>query len=154
VRTTDWYPDQHPRLYDRRAARWTGHYVHESLDVSGRVGRLSGELQHFPYRDLSDHLGTIDRYTTLAAREMFERGDRAGLMQLSAHPVLAFLRNYLARGGIRDGAPGFIISAMNAYYVFLKFAKLRELNAHPQRSAQQPLEIRVADQSDLPSHSK
>ena len=54
---------------------------------------------------------------------------RAGLLQLAGHPPLAFLRNYIARGGIRDGVPGFIISSLNAYYVFLKFAKLRELQA-------------------------
>ena len=48
-------------------------------------------------------------------------------MQIAGHPPLAFLRNYIAKGGIRDGTPGFIISAMNAYYVFLKFAKLWEL---------------------------
>jgi len=51
------------------------------------------------------------------------------LLQLAGHPPLAFLRNYIARGGIRDGMPGFIISSLNAYYVFLKFAKLRELQS-------------------------
>ena len=60
---------------------------------------------------------------------MYEDGRRAGLVQLAGHPPLAFLRNYIARGGVRDGAPGFIISAMNAYYVFLKFAKLWELRS-------------------------
>ena len=127
IRTTDWYPDDQLRLYDRRVGRWAGRYVHESVSVGGAVGRLRGELQHFAYRDLSDHLETIDRYTTEAAREMHERGRRAGLLQLAGHPPLAFLRNYLARGGIRDGMPGLVISAMNSYYVFLKFAKLWEL---------------------------
>ena len=127
VRTTDWYPDFQSRLYDRRRAKWTGRYVHEALTVEGSVGRLRGEIQHYAYRDIADHLETIDRYTTLAARQMHEDGRRAGLLQLAGHPPLAFLRNYIARGGIRDGVPGFIISSMNAYYVFLKYAKLREL---------------------------
>jgi len=127
IRTTDWYPDHQLRLYDRRAAQWTGRYVHESVTVRGTTGRLRGELQHYAYRDLADHLETIDRYTTYAARQMQEAGRRAGLLQIAGHPPLAFLRNYIARGGIRDGVPGFIISAMNAYYVFLKFAKLREM---------------------------
>jgi glycosyltransferase involved in cell wall biosynthesis len=127
IRTTDWYPDHQMRLYDRRAARWTGKYVHEALAVDGSTGYLRREIEHFPYRDISEHLETIDRYSTYAAAEMAERGRRAGWLQLGAHPPLAFLRNYIARGGIRDGVPGFIISAMNAYYVFLKFAKLREL---------------------------
>jgi len=127
IRTTDWYPDYQLRLYDRRRAKWTGRYVHEAVSVSGSTGRLRGELQHYAYRDISDHLETIDRYTTYAARQMQESGRRAGLLQMAGHPPLAFLRNYLAHGGIRDGVPGFVISAMNAYYVFLKFAKLREM---------------------------
>jgi glycosyltransferase involved in cell wall biosynthesis len=127
IRTTDWYPDFQLRLYDRRAAEWTGRYVHEAVTVRGSIGLLRGELQHFPYRDISDHLETIGRYTTYAARQMHEGGRRAGLLQLVGHPPLAFLRNYIARGGIRDGGVGLVISALNSYYVFLKFAKLWEL---------------------------
>ena len=127
IRTTDWYPDYQLRLYDRRAAEWTGKHVHEAVAVRGGIGRLRGELQHYAYRDIADHLETIDRYTTLAARQMHEAGRRAGMLDLAVHPPLAFLRNYVARGGYRDGAIGFIISRMNAYYVFLKFAKLWEL---------------------------
>jgi len=127
IRSTDWDPDHQLRLYDRRAAEWTGRYVHEAVSVRGTTGLLRGELQHYAYRDIADHLETIDRYTGYAARQMQEAGIRAGVLQLAGHPPLAFLRNYLAHGGIRDGVPGFIISAMNAYYVFLKFAKLWEL---------------------------
>jgi glycosyltransferase involved in cell wall biosynthesis len=134
IRTTDWYPDYQLRLYDRRAAAWTGRYVHESVTLPrATVGRLDGELRHFAYRDIADHLETINRYTTYAARQMQEAGRRAGPLRLAVHPPLAFLRNYLIKGGIRDGTPGFIISAMNAYYVFLKFAKLAELQRKERR---------------------
>jgi glycosyltransferase involved in cell wall biosynthesis len=127
IRTTDWYPDFQLRLYNRRLAEWTGRYVHEAVSVRGSVGRLKGELQHFAYRDIADHLETIDRYTTYAARQMREEGRRAGFLQIAGHPPLAFLRNYVAHGGFRDGVPGLVISALNSYYVFLKFVKLREL---------------------------
>jgi hypothetical protein len=68
IRTTDWYPDHQLRLYDRRAAEWTGRYVHEGVAVTGTVGRLRHELQHYAYRDAAEHMETIDHYTTLAAR--------------------------------------------------------------------------------------
>ena len=126
VRSTDWYPDWQLRLYDRRVASWTGRYVHESVKAEGPVARLSGELQHYAYRDIADHLETIDRYTTLAARQMDEQGRRASLLDVVFHAPFAFLRNYLLRGGIGDGLAGFLISAFNAHYVFLKFAKLWE----------------------------
>lgn len=127
IRSTDWYPDYQLRLYDRRRARWTGQYVHESVTADGPVSTLRGELHHYAYRDLAQHLRTMDRYTTLAARQMFENGRRAGWFELFVHPRLAFFRNYILRGGFRDGLPGLIVSAMNAQYVGLKFAKLWEL---------------------------
>jgi glycosyltransferase involved in cell wall biosynthesis len=127
IRSTDWYPDHQIRLYDRTRAHWSGARVHEAVHVEGAIGTLTHEIQHYAYRDLSDHLETIDRYTSLAAQQMREAGRSAGTLQLVGHPPLAFLRNYVARGGFRDGQVGLVISAMNAYYVFLKFAKLWEI---------------------------
>jgi len=124
IRTTDWYPDYQLRLYDRRRARWKDRKVHESVETDGPVGRLSHDLQHYAYRDITHHHQTMDRYTTLAAQQMFESGRRAGFLDLALHPPAAFLRNYVLRRGFTDGMPGLIISAMNAQYVFLKFAKL------------------------------
>jgi len=127
IRTTDWYPDYQLRLYDRRYGQWTGRHVHESVAVGGLVGRLRNDLQHFPYRDIAHHLQTIDRYTTLAARQMAEHGRRGRLLDLVWRPPLAFLRNYVVRGGFRDAGPGLVVSVLNSYYVGLKFAKLWEI---------------------------
>lgn len=127
IRSTDWYPDRQLRLYDRRRARWVGRYVHESVKADGPVVDLGGELLHYAYRDLAHHVQTMDRYTTLAARQMHEEGRRATWLDLAVHPPAAFLRNYVLRGGFRDGVAGLIVSAMNARYVGLKFAKLWEL---------------------------
>jgi glycosyltransferase involved in cell wall biosynthesis len=127
VRTTDFYPDHQTRLYDRRKGRWQGRYVHESVSVDGETGQLTHELQHYSYRDLSDHLDRINAYTTLAARQMYESGRRARATDLLIHPPAAFLRNYVLRRGFLDGTAGLTISMVNAYSVLLKFAKLWEL---------------------------
>jgi len=140
VRTTDFYPDYQTRLYDRRSARWTGLYVHESVSVDGGPGQLVNELQHYSFRDLRDQLDRINHYSTLAARQMFERGHRTGLLAIVAHPSAAFLRNYLLRRGFLDGTVGLTISLMNSYSVFLKFAKLWELqnSQRPTANSQPP----------------
>jgi len=131
IRTTDWYPDYQLRLYDRRAGRWDTRRVHESVAIDGTVGSLTNELQHYPYRDLSHHLATIDRYTTLAAEEWLAAGRRASDLQTFFSPRFAFLRNYVLKGGFRDGSAGLLVSILNSYYVFLKFAKLWELQHRP-----------------------
>jgi glycosyltransferase involved in cell wall biosynthesis len=128
IRHTDWYPDYQLRLYDRRRARWKPRRVHESVETDGPPDYLGADLEHYAYRDEAHHRATMDRYTTLAAEEMHAGGRRAGLMSVTLHPAAAFLRNFVLRAGFLDGRPGLRISAMNARYVYLKFAKLRALS--------------------------
>jgi glycosyltransferase involved in cell wall biosynthesis len=126
IRATDWYPDYQLRLYDRRFGRWNGRPVHESIDLDGEPGLLRNDLQHYAYRDISHHLETIDRYTSLAADQAHVEGRRTTVLGAVVHAKLAFLRNYILRGGFKEGAVGLIVSLLNAYYVFLKLAKLWE----------------------------
>jgi hypothetical protein len=133
LRSTDWYPDSQVRLYDRRLGTWQTRRVHESVLVKGTVGSLSGELLHFPYESVSDHLQRIDRYTSLAALDLHETGHRARAGGLLLHPPAAFLRNYLLRGGIRDGRAGLAVSLLNATYVLMKQVKLLELEIAEQK---------------------
>jgi glycosyltransferase involved in cell wall biosynthesis len=128
IHGTDWYPDYQLRLYNRRIGRFNGKRVHESVELTtGRPGTLEHDLQHYPYRDISDHVISIDHYTTLAAEEWFAEGRRTNSFEVALHPPAAFLRNYVVRRGFLDGTPGFLISILNSYYVFLKVLKLWEL---------------------------
>jgi glycosyltransferase involved in cell wall biosynthesis len=127
IRSTDWYPDYQLRLYDRRAGGWNGRRVHESIELRGTPGLLRHPLQHYAYRNISHHLATIDRYTTLAAEQWMADGRRTTLLAACMHADLAFVRNYVLRRGFTDGGAGLLVSILNSYYVFLKFAKLWEL---------------------------
>lgn len=138
IRSTDWYPDYQLRLYDRRSGRWSDALVHESVAVTGPVATLEHELQHFAYRNVGHHLATIDRYTTLAAEDLQRRGRRATLVHLLCNPPFAFFRNYVLRGGVREGMVGVIVSMMNAFYVFVKFLKLWELQRRPPAKGRPP----------------
>ena len=120
-----WYPDYKLRLYDRNHGRWVGDYVHESVTVDGTVATLHGPLHHFTCQSLSEHVRTLDRYTTLAAKELRARGYRAGMVRLLLAPPAIFLKTYLLQQGFRDGYQGLLIAAMAAWYVFLKYAKTR-----------------------------
>jgi (heptosyl)LPS beta-1,4-glucosyltransferase len=135
VHSTDWYPDYQLRLYDRRCGSWNLRRVHESFElVSDRPGRLHNHLEHYAYRDVSDHITSIDHYTTLAAEQWMMEGRRTNVLEIAIHPPVAFLRNYILRFGIRDGAAGFLVSVLNSYYVFMKLVKLWEMQHRFSRS--------------------
>ncbi|MCI0488317.1 MAG: glycosyltransferase family 2 protein [Blastocatellia bacterium] len=123
-----WYPDYKLRLYNRNAGRWRGDFVHESVEVEGRVERLAGDILHYTVRNASDHHLRLDRYTTLAAREAHTQGKRVSIASMFISPVTTFIRSYILRRGFLDGIPGLAIARFAAHYVFLKNLKLWEMN--------------------------
>lgn len=127
IRHSGWYPDKKVRLYDRRRAAWVGDYVHESVRVEGPTEELTGDLLHFTCGSISEHLRTLDRYTTLAAREIREKGRSAPLWKLFVSPGWTFVRSYVFQRGFADGPQGLAIAWMAALYVYLKYAKARGL---------------------------
>jgi len=131
IRGTDWYPDPQTRLFDRRRGRWHGSLVHESVRLDGPAGRLRAEMTHLAYDDVSAHLRKIDSYTTLWARQSHAVGRATGVLDMTLAPAWAFVRNYLWRRGFLLGRAGLAISTLNAYYTFVKLAKLDELRRPP-----------------------
>lgn len=119
-----WYPDYKLRLYDRRRGRWEGAYVHESVAVEGPVETLPGEILHYTCETFDEHRKRIEFYTDLAAREMFDRGERVHAVQRWLAPPWIFLHTYFLRLGILDGTQGFLIAWMAARYVRRKYAKV------------------------------
>jgi glycosyltransferase involved in cell wall biosynthesis len=127
VRHGDFFPDWKLRLFRRSRANWAGRNPHGRIEVDARVKRLAGELEHYSYRDLADHVSRIQRFSTVSAQAMFDDGRRTRLVDLVARPAARFVRGYFLKAGFRDGLQGFIIAVATGFYVFLKYAKLREL---------------------------
>jgi glycosyltransferase involved in cell wall biosynthesis len=120
-----WYPDRKIRLFHRERAEWQGGFVHESVQANGPAGHLQGNLQHFTCDSLSQHLRTLDGYTTLAAQELRARNARVPARRLLLDPAWTFLRTYFIHRGFLDGPQGIAIAWMAALYTFLKYAKAR-----------------------------
>lgn len=135
IRHTGWYPDYQLRLFDRTKGKWQGGRVHESVNVTGKIGRLRGELLHYSYRSMSDYLKRLDRYSDLAARDYYDKNKKVNLLTLVFAPFLEFIKNYLIKQGFRDGYPGFVISACAAISVFFKYARLWELKETARRES-------------------
>jgi glycosyltransferase involved in cell wall biosynthesis len=121
-----WYPDRKIRLFHRGFGEWTGAYVHESVCVKGAAGELRGNLLHYTCDSLSDHLRSLDRYTTLAAREVLARNQPVPTRRLLIDPAWTFFRTYVVRRGFLDGPQGLAIAWMAALYTFLRYAKARQ----------------------------
>jgi glycosyltransferase involved in cell wall biosynthesis len=130
IRHCGWYPDKKLRLWDRRKGRWGGVNPHDHviMDKNCCIGHLRGDLLHYSYPTIKQHVSQIDKFSDIAARAAFQRGRRANvILDICMNPTLTFIKKYFLKLGILDGYEGFIISISTAYGKFLKYIKLREL---------------------------
>lgn len=119
--------ETHTRLFRRDGARFVGGALHEGLELAGPIGApLEGRMLHEPYKDLSEYLAKLDRYTTLAARKKKDAGAR---FRWWHHLVLPaeLLKRVVLRLAFLDGWQGLTWATLSAFHHWLKYAKLREL---------------------------
>lgn len=128
IRFCGWYPDRKIRLWDRRKARWSGEDPHDKVHLSsGRVKLLRGDLLHYAYFTVDEHLRQMHRFAEVAARAKYRNGKRPiFLVHVVLNPMFKFLRKYLLQLGFLDGYYGFVFCATTSALNFYKYLRLYE----------------------------
>jgi glycosyltransferase involved in cell wall biosynthesis len=127
IRYCGWFPDYNLRLFRKSSGRFQERAVHERVQVEGKAERLRNFLIHETYQSVGDFLQRMDRYSTLAAREMRQEGKQFRVFDLLFRPPFTFVQMYLIRLGFLEGYWGFLLSGLYSFYTFAKYSKLREL---------------------------
>jgi glycosyltransferase involved in cell wall biosynthesis len=124
VRYTSWNPDWKVRLFNRQFCYWEGQFVHEWLHVPDSIKtlKLSGHCLHYSFPTISAHLATIAKYAPLEAQRHVDAGKRITFFHLIIKPVAQFFTCYVLKQGFRDGRVGLIVSIMNSYAKFVRYA--------------------------------
>ena len=133
IHHSGWTPDYVLRLFKREAGKFSDSLVHESVLLTGASAKLKTPLLHYSYLTRDDVERKVDQYSTAAAQQMFRSGKRAGRGRAVLSATWAFIRTYIVRLGVLDGAPGFQIALMNMRTTYLKYRKLAVLNTNPHR---------------------
>ena len=123
----DWYPDLSLRLIRRDRARWAGDaFVHEKMACTGPVATLRGDLYHYSFPSLSDHVAKINPFADLFLQQHLARGTRFSVFSAVFRPFWRFVRAYLFKLGFLDGYPGFYIAWATAFGAFVRYSRLFE----------------------------
>lgn len=121
-----WYPDAQLRLFHRQHSRWSGDVLHEKVQVKSKE-RFQSDLLHWVFESLSDQVVTNDKYSSLGAEKLAKSGKSFSLLKLIIKPWTKFMECYFLKRGCIDGLPGFIIAVSAGYSIFLRHAKLWEI---------------------------
>ena len=129
IRHGIWYPDPKVRLFDKRIASWGGTNPHDRIELKEKtdVSHLHGDILHFSYDSIEEHMIQSNNFTTISAASMFEKGQRSNWIKILVNPFWTFLNGYFIRGGFLDGYYGFVIAINSAHQTFLKYIKLYRL---------------------------
>lgn len=128
-----WYPEYKVRLFRRSNTTWGGTDPHEHPLVEGKIERLSGDLLHYTYDNLQSQVNTLNSFSSIAAEMMHKKGKKFGRLHLFLNPAARFFKFFLSKRGFREGLAGFIVAVTEAYFVFLKYAKLWEIELREKR---------------------
>lgn len=138
IKHCGWYPDTKIRVFDRRITKWEG-IIHEKLVIdfspidSAQGDKLemtkgillNGDLLHYSYYSKEQHYAQTEKFSTLAAQNMFAKGKKVSALKMYLSPIVKFISDYIIKLGFLDGAAGYTICRISAYTSYLKYKKLR-----------------------------
>ena len=129
IRHTSWYPSRKLRLWDARRGGWGGFNPHDRFYLRKGASRkfLKGNLLHYSYYSVEEHIRQMNSFSTILARSYFERGRRAYFHTIVVHPLWRFIKDYFLRAGFLDGYYGYVVCRISAQATFMKYVKMKQI---------------------------
>ena len=120
-----WYPDQKIRLFNKKSARWAGINPHDHVEVDGaNIVTLKGDLLHYSFNSISEHIRTIDHFTEIGADEIIKRNKKVNILSPWTHGLWTFLKLYILKRGFLDGYAGLVVGVLSGVHAFVKYNKV------------------------------
>ena len=132
IRYGGWYPDLQSKLFNRKFSNWNEAEIHEKVEAAG-YENLVACLNHYVFKNIEAQVRTNNRYSSLQAEDMHSKHRKFSWFHFFTKPLVKFVECYILKRGFLDGYAGFVIAANARYSVFLKWAKLRELEMRKSR---------------------
>lgn len=129
INHSGWYPDYILRLFRRELGEFSNAVVHEIVIVNGKIGKLNSPILHDSYKDLAEVLRKMDSYSTLGAKQLFEKGVKSSISKAILKGFWTFFRTYVLQRGFLDGSHGFMLAIYNSETTYYKYLKLWELQS-------------------------
>lgn len=134
-----WDKDDVIRFFRRDYGKYEERHVHADMIITeGPVGVLKGKLLHYTFRSFHQYMKKFDRYTSWAAKDRARVTSRVKWHHLSLRPLFRFVRQYVIKRGFLDGMHGLVICILASFSVFMKYARLWEIQIDRSRKKTPP----------------
>ena len=129
IRHTSWYPDKKIRLWNRKKGKWGGTNPHDTviLQAETSLNLIKGDLIHYSYESIEEHITQTNKFTTISAKELFEKGKKSNNLIIFVKTIGSFVKEFILKQAFLGGFYGITVAYINTFSVFLKYSKLRTL---------------------------
>lgn len=120
-----WYPDFKVRLFNRKSAKWGGTNPHDRVEVAGdNIITLKGDMEHYSFNSISEHIKTIDSFTEIGAQEILKKNKSVSIISPFTHGIWTFIKLYFLKRGFLDGFAGIVVAVLSGMHAFVKYSKV------------------------------
>lgn len=129
IRHCGWYPDSKARLWNRTKGQWGGQNPHDRWELHAaddKYGKLNGDILHYSYYSISDHIRQIEYFTEIASKAEASAGKNPSLLKIVLGPGIKFFKSYILKAGFLDGYYGYVICRLSAQAAFIKYIKTKQ----------------------------
>lgn len=126
LRHSGWYPDFLPRVFNLAQTKVHVSGPHYGFQVRGKTQKLTGDIIHYPYENLQQHIEKINYYTQIAANEMIQQGKKTGVWTALGHGLARFVKIFIFKRGFLDGRAGLVLAINSFFYAFHKYIRVPE----------------------------
>jgi len=124
VRHCGWGNEYQLKFFNRKFGNFNDKIVHESVQITGEVGKIEAPIYHYSYPTIQSHIQKMDNYSELGADQLSKQGKSASFGGTLLRGLAKFIKMYFFQKGFLDGKIGVIISYNSAFGVYLKYLKL------------------------------
>ncbi len=130
IKHCGWYPDKKLRLFFKNKGSWIGGALHEKYELQNKnnCGLLYGDLLHYSYNSIDEHIKQVDKFTAISSKELSDKGYKATLFKIIFSGYIKFFRDYFIKFGFLDGYYGYQIAKISAFATYLKYSRVKDLN--------------------------
>lgn len=116
IKSCGLYPDFSLRLFNRDFGIFNDVPVHESVQMTTKVGYLNNHMIHLAYSSIEEFIIKQNCYSTLHHK-------KKNILKAIFSPYWTFFKLFIIKRGFLDGINGFVISKLYAQYTFWKYIK-------------------------------
>lgn len=126
IKFSGWYPDRKLRLFRKEKSKWRGR-VHEGLILNGTIQKINGDILHYTYRNMTDHINRLNRYSKIQAEDIVTKKKKLLYLRAIILPPITFIRFFIWKLGVLDGFPGMVIALVSSWATAMKYLKAIEI---------------------------